>query len=103
MTLGVPSASNRTFAGFRSRWTIPTRWTAPDGAGERDRQLGGRPGRHRRAGQPLGERPAFEQLEREVRHAAGLADLVDLDDVGMPEPRDGLGLDPEPRELRGLD
>ena len=51
----------------------------------------------------VGEAPPFEQLERDEGAAVGLADIVDLDDVGMAEPGDGLGLDPEPRELLGLD
>jgi hypothetical protein len=64
-----------------------------------DHQLGGRTGGHRRPGQPLGKRPALEQLEREVRHAGELADLVDLHDIGVPQPRNGLGLDAKPRKL----
>ena len=74
-----------------------------DGAGERGHQLGGLAGRHRRAGQPLGERAPLEHLEREVRHAADLAHLVDLDDVGMLHPGDDLGLDAESPELLGVD
>ncbi len=74
-----------------------------DGAGERGRQLGGLAGRHRRAGQPLGERASLEHLEREVRHAADLAHLVDLDDVGMAYLGDDLGLDAESAELLGFD
>jgi hypothetical protein len=72
--LGVPSAVSRTLAGFRSRWTIPlawAAWTAPATA---------------------------------ARMAAawqGVADVVDLHDVGVPQPGDHFRLALEPLPLLG--
>ena len=43
----------------------------------------------------------LEQLQGHERHPVGLADLVDLHDVGMPEPGDRLGLDAEPGQVVG--
>ncbi len=45
------------------------------------------------------EIPPLDQLHAEVRLVVDLADLVDRDDVGVVELRDGLGLDPEPADL----
>ena len=73
------------------------------GARQRHGQLRRGPRRHRRAIQPLGQRPPFEQFEREIGQSARLAHLVDLHDMGMPQPRHRLGLDPEPPELRWVD
>ncbi len=54
----------------------------------------GRPlGRLRRAGQGLRQRAALDQLQDQERRAGVLADAVDLDDVGVVQPRHGLGLD----------
>ena len=97
MTLGVPSAVSRMLAGLRSRWTIPSPCAVGDGAGERLDQPGRRRGRPRGAVERLIEAAAVEILEREERPAGRLADLVDLDDVGVlragrpPRPRRGTG------------
>ena len=72
-----------------------------DGPGQRHHQLGGLPARLRRAGQAVVEAAALEQLQRDERQAVRLADLVDLDDVGMPEPGDRLGLDAEAGQVLG--
>ena len=45
---------------------------------------------------------SFQQLERDERKAPDLADVEDLDDVGMPLLRDRLRLDPEPCQILGL-
>ena len=47
-------------------------------------------------------RPAVHELHEQVRLPVVLADLVDLDDVRVLEPGDGLGLGPEPRRLVGV-
>ena len=91
MILGVPSAVSRTLAGFRSRWMIPASW-ATCTAWARVTSAGGLAGRLRRSGQRLGEAAAIEQFEREERPAVLLADVVDLDDVRMPQAGDRLGL-----------
>ena len=72
-----------------------------DGPGQRHHQFGRLSSRLRIARQPFVEDAALEQLERDVRQAARLADVVDLDDVGMAQPRDRLGLDPEAEEMVG--
>ena len=46
----------------------------------------------------VGEAAAVDEFQGEVREAAGLADVVDLDDVGVLEAGDGLGLLVEPRQ-----
>ena len=72
-----------------------------DGLGQGDDQLGGLAAGPGRAAEAVVEAAALEQLERDVGQALGLADVVDLDDVGMAEPGDGLGLDPEAGEMLG--
>ena len=71
------------------------------GRGERGHQLGRRAARLGRPLEAVGEAPPFEHLERDEGAAVGLADIVDLDDVGMAEPGDGLGLDQEPLAMLG--
>ena len=66
-----------------------------------DHELGRRAARLGRPLEAVGEAPPFEQLERDEGAAVGLADVVDLDDVGMVEPGDGLGLDQEPGAMLG--
>ena len=64
-----------------------------NGPRQRDNQLGRRASRLRRARQASIEVPSLEELERHERNVAEFADIVDLQDMGMTEPRDGLGLD----------
>ena len=49
--------------------------------------------------EPLGEVAALDELHAEVALAVVLADLVDRDDAGVVEQRDGLGLVLEPAQL----
>ena len=72
------------------------------GPGERRHQLGRRAAGLGRPLEAVGEAPPFEQLERDEGAAVGLAEVVDLDDVGMAEPGDGLGLDQEPLAMLGV-
>ncbi len=51
------------------------------------------------ASQPACQRAALYEFKGEERPSVRLADLVDLHDVRMLQPRDGLGLYPEPRPL----
>ena len=60
--------------------------------------LGGFSGRERNAGQGLVQAPLFEKLEREKGDAIVGANTVNLDDVGVLEPGDRLGLGAEPRQ-----
>ena len=61
-----------------------------DGQGERLDDSGGVAGRLRTAAEMAGEAAAVDVLHREVRPAAVLADIVDLDDVRMLHLGDGL-------------
>ncbi len=73
-----------------------------DRPGERHHQLGRGPLGLGGRGDPTLQTSSFEKLQRDVGQAVGLADIVDLHHVGMPEPGDGSGLDPEPGQvLRG--
>ena len=71
-----------------------------DGAGERLDHAGGRGGRTRLAVHLRLEAAAGQVFQLEERQPVRLADVVDLHDGGMLQPRDSRGLDPEPR--RGL-
>ena len=88
----VPSSEISTLDGLRSRWTRPARWAAVDRSGE---HLDG-PGRfarvHLRRREPGRQGPAAAVLEGEIGEAVVLSDVVDLDDVRMLEPGDGLAL-----------
>ena len=64
-------------------------------------ELGGRPGTRRALADPLVETASVDQLQREERQAVVLAGLVDLDDIGMRELGDGLGLGAESRQAHG--
>ena len=96
MTLGVPSAASRMLAGFRSRWTIPSRCASAIAAGQRLDQpsppAAAARGCRRAARSRL---PPADVLQLEEGQAVGLADVVDLDDVGVLELGDGLGLGQE--------
>jgi hypothetical protein len=72
-----------------------------DGPGQGHHQLGGLAAGLGGAGQPVIEAAAFEQLQCDERQAAGFADVVDLQDVGMPQPRHRLGLDAKSRQVIG--
>ena len=72
------------------------------GRGQRGHQLGRRAARLGRPLEAVGEAPPLEQLERDEGAAVGLAEVVDLDDVGMAEAGDGLGLDQEPGAMLGV-
>ena len=95
MILGVPSAASRTLAGFRSRWTIPRRCASATARASASTSVGGPPRRPGRAVEPLVQAAAVDELQREVRQAVGLADLVDLHDVGVLQAGDGLRLGQE--------
>ena len=97
--LSVPSFATRMLEGFRSRWMIPLRVGRLHGPGQRPHPTR-RPGRRLgHAADRLGEAAAFDELEREERPTVLLAHFVDLDDVGVLEPRDGLGLGAEAGRL----
>ena len=51
--------------------------------------------------QPLSQRTSLQQLQGTVGRTRRLADLVDVDDVRMPQPGNRLGLDPEPCQVLG--
>ena len=101
MILGTPSSVNRTLVGLRSRWTIPAWWAAWTARASVTISSAAGASRLGRARQAVVEVAPLEQLQRHERQAVDLADVVDLDDVGMAEPGDGLGLDAEPGEVIG--
>ncbi len=71
-----------------------------DRPGERADQERRRTGRPRRAVEPVGQRAALDPLHRQVRPVPHLTDLIDLDDVGVPDPGGELRLALEPQPLR---
>ena len=71
------------------------------GAGQVLDDHGGLASRQRRAAQFVGQAAAVDELERQEVLTAGLADLVDLNDVRVLQPGDSLGLDAEAGELLG--
>jgi len=74
----------------------------PDGPGQRRQQFGRVPLGLRSPADPGLQAPPLQQLQGDEGEAPGLADVVDLDHVGVPEPGDGPRLDPEPGQvLRG--
>ena len=83
-----PSRRSRRFCGFTSRWTRPAACAAASAraacAPER-RRLERR--QRAAAGDQVGERLAVDVLHRDVRDAVGLADVEDLDDVRVRQPR----------------
>ena len=72
-----------------------------DGPGQSHHQFGRLLARLGSPRQPVVEAAAIEQLERDERQAGRLADVVDLDDVGVSQPRDRLGLHAEAGQVVG--
>ena len=66
-----------------------------DGARQDLDQRGGPFGRPGRAVEPLRQAPPFKILELEIRPLVVVAEAVDLDDIGMAQLRDRLGLGKE--------
>ena len=66
------------------------------GAGESLHQFGRCANGLGRPFEPIGQASPFEQLERDERATFDLAEVIDLDDVGVAKAGDGLGLDHEP-------
>jgi hypothetical protein len=71
------------------------------GPGQRLAELGGLAGWQRGAGELPVQAAAGHELQGEVRPAVGLADLVDLHDVGVLKAGDGLGLGAEAGQFVG--
>ncbi len=100
-TFTLPSGVSFTFAGFRSRWTMPLLWPppAPRPPARRSPTL-------RRPGSPPGESLAevfsFDELERQERRAAGLLQPIDRGDVRVVQRGKQVGLTPEAREPLGI-
>ena len=72
-----------------------------DRPGDRLDQGGGLAGRPRGLAEPLGQRPPLDVLHREEGPAETLADLIDLDDVGMLEAGQALPLHEEAEQVFG--
>src|SRR5262249_28832755 len=99
VTLGVLSAASRTLAGLRSRCKTPLRVRRLHGPGQwfyKSRRLSGWQGV---TPEFLVQAAAGAVFQGEEGQALVLADLVDLDDVRVLQPSDGLGFGLEPRQL----
>ena len=101
-TLTLPSGVTLTFAGLRSRWTIPfscaaSRASAICRAMARASSSGSGP-----ALQPLGEVLALDELHDEGADAARLLEAVDRGDVRVLELGEELRLALEAREALGV-
>ena len=70
-----------------------------NGPGQSDQKLGGIPARLWSACEAVLQRATLEQLQGNEWFAVGLADLENLDDIGMTKASDGLGLDPDAGEM----
>ncbi len=68
-------------------------------AGQHGDEVAGLPRRLGGAVDSVRQAPALHELQGEERAAAFLADLMNLDDVGVPESGDGLGLGAEAAQL----
>ena len=103
MILSVPSRSNRRFSGLMSRWTSPAPWAwerAPS-ASRRSRRVLSRESGPSRSDQ-LGQVGSRDVLHRVPDQTAPSSDVVDVDQVGMIEPRCELGLPAEPLDHGGV-
>ena len=93
----MPSGAIRMLLGFRSRWTIPRSVGHMDGPGQGLREPRRPAKRLGHAPQHPGQVASADVFHGQEGQALVLADLEDLDDVGMEELGGGLGLDPQPR------
>ena len=87
--------------GLRSRWTIPRSVRLGHGAASDSISPAARRVVPGRAVEPTVEAAAVDVLQLEERQAVGLADVADLDDMGVLEMRDRAGLGQEPRQRLG--
>jgi hypothetical protein len=88
------------------RFQVPVDEPGPvgggDGAGDRLQDLGGEPRGERLVPDPVGQRPAGDVLQGEIRHPVVLADGVNVHDVRVMQGGDRLRLVQEPQPvLRG--
>ena len=101
-TFTTPSSRIMTFSGFTSRWTRPARCATSSARATSTSQRSFRASGTSVLDASDAERGADHVLHREVEAIARLADVVDADDVGMAERRDGARLAEQPgRELAG--
>ena len=102
MILGVPSAVEQDVGRLEVAVDDALLVGGVHGPGQRLDQRGGL-GRAAAACRPAAAArlPPVDELQREERQAVVLADLVDLDDVGVLQPGDRLGLGAEAGQLAG--
>ena len=98
MILGVPSSGEQHVGRLQVAVDDAALVGVVHGAGQRLDQGGGVARRLRRAVELLLQAAAVEIFQREIRLAVVLADLVNLHDVGVLQPGDGLGLDLEAQQ-----
>ena len=75
---------------------------AVHGAGQRGRQPGRQPAGQRRPVQVRRQVPALDEFQRKIRAFFRLADVVNLDNVGMAQAGDGRGLGLEPPQTAAI-
>src|SRR5262249_31805254 len=86
-----PSSPTSTFAGLKSRWTMPAVWAAASprpAARNISTTAGG-------GGEPRGQRLPLDELHRKEDVIVDGADIVHRDDVGVGELSHGLRFPPE--------
>ena len=98
--LGIPSPVEQDVGGLEVAMHDAGLVGRVDRPRQRDHQFGRLASRMGRAGQPVGEAAPFQQLQRDKGQAGDLADVVDLHDIGVMQPRDRLRLEPETVQLR---
>ena len=79
----------------------PQTMSVLDGAGQNRDHLRRRSGCPGRVVEPVGEVASLDILHLEVKPAVVVAKSVDLNDIGVPNPGDGLGLGQEADEVLG--
>ncbi len=84
-TLTRPSPATITFAGFRSRWTMPLAWAAARASASGSADLEDPVDVHPTLGDEVIEGLPFDELHRQEMHAVGLLDRVHADHSGVVE------------------
>ena len=101
-TLTVPSARSLMFAGFRSRWMMPSLVRRFERFGDLPRDRQRLVERHRAARDPLGEVFALDQLHHERVDAVRVLQPVDGRDVRMIQGGEDFGFALEARQPVGI-
>ena len=101
-TLTLPSGVTLTFAGFRSRWTMPFSWASSRASAICLAMASASSTGIAPALQPLGEVLSLDELEDEEELPVRLLEPVDGGDARVVERREELRLAPEAGEALGV-